>query len=131
MAFKCVLVTPEQQVRDESCTQAILPAFDGEIGILTNRAPLLAKLGVGVLRLDLAGGQKRTYFVDGGIAQMKNNRLTVLTTEATLPSDIDVESARAEYAEGTARKITDEKSFEERQRLLQRGRVKQELATRR
>jgi F-type H+-transporting ATPase subunit epsilon len=131
MAFQCVLVTPEQQVLDESCTQAILPAYDGEIGILTNRAPLLAKLGVGVLRLDLPGGQKRTYFVDGGIAQMKGNRLTILTREAMLPGDIDVEAARAEYAEGTARKITDEKSLEERQRLLQRGRVKQELATRR
>src|SRR3954451_4863677 len=118
MAFQCVVVTPEQQVLDESCTQAILPAYDGEIGILTNRAPLLAKLGVGILRLDLAGGQKRIYFVDGGIAQMKGNRLTVLTREAMLPGDIDVEAARAEYAEGTARKITDEKSFEERQRLL-------------
>ena len=89
MAFQCVVVTPEQQVLDESCTQVILPAHDGEIGILTDRAPLLAKLGVGVLRFDLQGGQKRSYFIDGGIAQMKDNRLTVLTTEATLPSEID------------------------------------------
>ena len=131
MPFQCVVVTPEQQVLDESCSQVILPAFDGEIGILTDRAPLLAKLGVGVLRIDLANGQKRSYFVDGGIAQMKDNRLTVLTTEASLPSDIDAESGRAEFAEATARKITDEKSFEDRQRALQRGRLKQTLASRR
>jgi len=97
----------------------ILPAYDGEIGILTDRAPLLAKLGVGVLRIDLAGGQKRSYFVDGGIAQMKDNRLTVLTTEATVPSEIKADEARAEFAEATARKITDQKSFEDRQRALQ------------
>jgi F-type H+-transporting ATPase subunit epsilon len=131
MAFQCVVVTPEQQVLDESCTQVILPAFDGEIGILTNRAPLLAKLGVGVLRVNLAGGQKRSYFIDGGIAQMKGNRLTILTKEATLPTDIDVEAARVEYTEATTLKITDEKSFEERQRRLARGRIKQELASRR
>jgi F-type H+-transporting ATPase subunit epsilon len=128
MAFQCVVVTPEQQVLDESCTQVILPAYDGEIGILTNRAPLLAKLGVGVLRLDFAGGQKKSYFVDGGIAQMKDNRLTVLTTQAKLPEEIDAQSAKAEFDEATARKITDEKSFEQRQRALQRGRVQQELA---
>ena len=131
MPFQCVLVTPEQQVLDESCTQVILPAYDGEIGVLTDRAPLLAKLGVGVLRLDLPGGQKRAYFIDGGIAQMKDNRLTVLTTEATAPSEIDAESARAEYNEATARKITDQKSFDDRQRALARGRIKQELASRR
>ena len=131
MAFQCVVVTPEQQVLDESCTQVILPAHDGEIGILTDRAPLLAKLGVGVLRIDLANGQKRSYFVDGGVAQMKDNHLTVLTGEAKLPEEIDLESARAEYNEAAARKITDPKSFDDRQRALQRGRVQQELASRR
>src|SRR3954453_19598775 len=116
MAFQCVVVTPEQQVLDESCSQVVLPAFDGEIGVLSNRAPLLAKLGVGLLRIDLASGQKRSYFIDGGIAQMKDNKLTVLTTEATLPTEIDAETARAEFAEATTRKITDQKSFDDRQR---------------
>ena len=49
MAFQCVIVTPEAQVFDESVTQAIVPAHDGQIGILTDRAPLLVKLGVGAL----------------------------------------------------------------------------------
>ena len=44
MAFQCIIVTPEQQVLDESVTQAIIPAHDGLLGILTDRAPLLAKL---------------------------------------------------------------------------------------
>jgi len=131
MAFQCVVVTPEQQVLDESCSQVVLPAFDGEIGILTDRAPLLAKLGVGVMRIDTQGGQKRSYFIDGGIAQMKDNKLTVLTTEAQPPAEIDMDSARAEYNEAVAKPITDDKSFQERQRALQRGRVKQELASKR
>lgn len=83
MAFQCVVVTPEQQLLDEPLTQAIIPAEDGLLGILTNRAALLAKLGKGPLRLDLASGQKRTYRIEGGIAQMKDNRLTILTLTAS------------------------------------------------
>src|SRR3954447_21197250 len=91
MAFQCTIVTPEAQALDESISQAILPAHDGLIGILTDRAPLLVKLGVGPLRVDLAGGQRRFFLVDGGVAQMKDNKLTVLTTVATPASEIDAE----------------------------------------
>ena len=128
MAFQCVIVTPEQQAFDESVTQAIVPAHDGQIGILTDRAPLLVKLGIGALQLDLAGGQRRTLFIEGGIAQMKDNRLTIVTNEAIEPSEIDVETARAEFAEATAQVATDQKSHDDRQRRLQRARVMQELA---
>jgi F-type H+-transporting ATPase subunit epsilon len=83
MAFRCVVVTPDQQTLDESVTQAVLPAHDGLIGILTDRAPLLVKLAPGPLRVDLASGQRRTFTIKGGIAQMKSNNLTVLTNEAT------------------------------------------------
>ena len=43
MSFRCVVVTPEQQTLDETVTQAILPAHDGLLGILTDRSPLLVK----------------------------------------------------------------------------------------
>ncbi len=82
MSFQCVIVTPERQAADESVTQAIIPAHDGLIGILTDRAPLLVKLGAGPLRLDLAGGQHKIFKIKGGVAEMKENRLTVLTEEA-------------------------------------------------
>src|SRR5688572_17462884 len=92
MSFQCTVVTPEQQVLDETVTQCILPAHDGQIGILRNRAPLLVKLGIGPLRVDVAQGQRRSFFVDGGIAQMKGNRLTILTDNATPMSEIDAEA---------------------------------------
>ena len=127
MAFQCVIVTPEQQVLDESVSQVILPAEDGLIGILTDRAPLLAKIGLGPLRVDAADGQRRTFLIEGGVAQMKDNRLTVLTNEATAPDQIDADTARAEYNEAAARVPTDAPSREQRERALQRGRVKQQL----
>ena|ERR1041385_446096 len=128
MSFHVVIITPEQQVLDETVSQAILPAHDGEIGILTDRAPLLVKLGQGRLQLDIQGGQKKLLYVEGGIAQMKDNQLTVLTQMAVPVEQINAETARAEFAEATAQRITDEKSFEDRQKRLQRARSMQELA---
>lgn len=130
MAFQCVIVTPEQQVLDERVQQVILPAHDGQVGILTGRAPLLVQLGVGLLRVDVTPGQQRVFFVDGGVAQMKDNRLTVVSGEATPADQIDPESARAEFTQAAAVKVTDERSAADRDRRLRRGRVKQQLAAR-
>jgi F-type H+-transporting ATPase subunit epsilon len=127
MSFKCVVVTPEMQILDETVTQVILPAHDGLIGIETNRAPLLVKLGVGPLRVDLVGGKTSQFLVEGGVAQMKDNQLTILTQKATPASELDVAEAKAELAEAAAKRITDEKSFQERQTDLQRARTKLEL----
>ena len=127
MSFRCVVVTPEAQVLDESVSQAILPAHDGLVGVLTGRAPLLVKLGLGPLRVDLTGGQRQYFYVEGGVAQMKDNRLTVLTNEATPADEIDAEAARAEYAEASARRVTDEHAAEDRERQMARARAKQQL----
>ena len=128
MPFKCVIVTPEQQVMDESISQAIIPAHDGLLGIEVNRAPLLAKLGIGPLRVDLATSGSRYFLIEGGIAQMKDNLLTILTQKCTPATEIDAQSASAELAEATARRITDDKSFDARQDAIKRSMVKKELA---
>jgi len=127
MSFKCVVVTPEQQVLDETISQATLPAHDGQVGILTGHAPLLVKLGTGALQIELAGGQKRSFFVDGGVAQMKDNNLTILSTEAIPASEINAETARAEYAEAAARVPTDDKTRTDRQHQMTRAKAMQDL----
>ena len=134
MSFQVIIVTPEQQVLDETVSQVILPAHDGKVGILTDRAPLLVKLGQGSLQLDQSGGntagKSRLFYVEGGIAQMKDNNLTVLTQVALPVEEINAETARAEFAEATAARITDQKSFDDRQRRLHRARSMQGLAGR-
>lgn len=127
MSFQCTIVTPEQQALDATVEQAVLPAHDGLIGILTDRAPLLVKLGVGPLRVDIAQGQQRHFLIDGGVAQMKDNKLTVLTTLATPAAEISAETARAEYAEAEARKATDPKALAGRQRQMDSARAAQAL----
>jgi F-type H+-transporting ATPase subunit epsilon len=127
MAFQCTIVTPEQQALDATVDQAIIPAHDGLIGILTDRAPLLVKLGVGPLRVDIAKGEQKFFLVDGGVAQMKDNKLTVLTTLATPASEIKADTAKAEYAEAEARIATDPKALADRQRQMDRARAAEAL----
>jgi F-type H+-transporting ATPase subunit epsilon len=128
MAFRCVVVTPEQQALDDSVEQVIVPAWDGQIGILTDRSPLLVKLGIGILRVDFAGGKSKSFLIDGGVGQMKDNHLTIITDYAVAAEDVDAQSARAEYAEAEARVATDTKTREQRTRQMTRARVAQELA---
>jgi F-type H+-transporting ATPase subunit epsilon len=124
MSFQIVIVTPEQQVLDETISHAILPAHDGQIGILTGRAPLLVKLGQGPLQIDPAGqGKTRRLYVEGGIAQMKENRLTVLTQMAIPTDQINPETARAELAEATAQNPTDARTTEDRAKRMKRART--------
>jgi F-type H+-transporting ATPase subunit epsilon len=128
MAFQCVIVTPEQQVLDGKVKQAIVPAHDGLQGILTDRAPLLVKLGLGALTIDPVEGGRRVFFVDGGVAQMKDNVLTIATTEATAVEELDAKAAEAELAQATAERAGQNVPSELRERSIRRAKTKIALA---
>jgi F-type H+-transporting ATPase subunit epsilon len=83
--FSCSVVTPEQQVFDGEVSSVVLPAHDGEMGFEVNRAPILVQIGEGSLKLTDDKGQKTSLTIAGGFAQMKANRLTVLTDKAEMP----------------------------------------------
>ena len=128
MSFQCVIVSPEQQLMDETVNQVILPAEDGLLGVLTGRAPLLARLGLGELRIDLPDGQKRRYLVEGGVAQMKDNKLTILTNAAWAPGELDAAAAKAEYDEAVNRPTADQRAADERNRAMRRAKLKEQMA---
>jgi F-type H+-transporting ATPase subunit epsilon len=95
--FQCTVITPERQVFDAAVDFVALPAHDGEIGILQNRAPLLCKLGIGILRI-LIGTETQRMFIDGGFAQMLENELTVLTARAATAEQVDPQAEEAALA---------------------------------
>jgi F-type H+-transporting ATPase subunit epsilon len=84
----CVVVTPEKALLDEAADFVAVPMFDGELGVLPGRAPLIGRLGFGELRLR-RGTQVRRFFVDGGFVQVRANTVTVLTSRAQRAEDID------------------------------------------
>jgi F-type H+-transporting ATPase subunit epsilon len=79
--FHLSVITPERAVLEAEATFVVFPAWDGEVGILRNRAPLLYRLGKGELRVQSPAGN-RSLEVEGGFAQMVENRLTILTEQA-------------------------------------------------
>jgi F-type H+-transporting ATPase subunit epsilon len=92
-SLQCVVVTPEKAVLDTAAEFVALPMFDGELGVLPGRAPLIGRLGFGELRIQQGHDTKR-YFVDGGFAQVRANVVTVLTARAMKGEDIKVASAQ-------------------------------------
>ena len=76
-----MVVTPERAVLDEAVDFVALPMYDGELGVLPGRAPLIGRLGYGELRIR-RGEETQRFFIDGGFAQVRANVVTVLTPRA-------------------------------------------------
>jgi F-type H+-transporting ATPase subunit epsilon len=100
---QCVVVTPERAVFDEKVDFVALPMYDGEVGVLPGRAPLIGRLGYGELRIR-KGNHTERWFVDSGFAQVRDNVVTVLTARAIKAAEIN--KAAAEQAVTAARGAT-------------------------
>src|SRR5882724_2597637 len=93
--LRLVLVTPETTLLDEPVESLRFPLYDGQIGILPGRAPLVGRLGSGELRITTAG-RVSSYFIDGGFVQVKENVVSLLTDSAQLASTLDPRQAEDE-----------------------------------
>jgi F-type H+-transporting ATPase subunit epsilon len=91
--LQCVVVTPERALLDEPADFVAVPMYDGELGVLPGRAPLIGRLGAGELRLR-RGGRMERFFVDGGFVQVRANTVTVLTARALRAAEIDATAAK-------------------------------------
>ncbi len=121
--FHLSIVTPERAVLECEARSAVFPAWDGDVGILRNRAPLLCRLGVGRLTAETVDEGVRQLFIDGGFGQMVENRLTILTEGAKEIADLDREEARQALAAAQEMSSADAKAFGERQRAMERARA--------
>src|SRR5437868_5631307 len=93
--LQLVLVTPETTLLDEPVESLQFPLFDGQIGILPGRAPLVGRLGAGELRIRTTTG-RQSYFVDGGFVQVKGAVVSILTNGAVLTATLDPKQAEDE-----------------------------------
>lgn len=91
-SVRCVVVTPERALLDEVCEFIALPMYDGELGVLPGRLPLIGRLGFGELRTQ-TGGRIRRYYIDGGFVQIRGDVVTVLTSKALKAEDINITAA--------------------------------------
>lgn len=94
-SMRCIVVTPEATLVDDTADFVALPLFDGEIGIAPSHSPLIGRLGFGELRIE-SGDNERKLYVDGGFVEVAKDVISVLTNRAVEAKDLDLAAAEAQ-----------------------------------
>ena len=78
------VISPEALVFEGETDHVSVPTHDGEVGILSSHAPMMALLGKGTLRIgELGGGAVKLFSVEGGFLQVIDDHVRVVTEKAT------------------------------------------------
>lgn len=81
--FQLEFVSPEKLLLSRPVEMALLPAADGQMGVLPGHAPMIVALRGGVISVHEGGAETEALFVPGGFAEITPTRVTVLADEAT------------------------------------------------
>jgi F-type H+-transporting ATPase subunit epsilon len=93
MSLNVRVITPDKVVWDAAAEELILPSSTGQIGILTDHAPLLTALDIGVMRLKSESGWSSIVVMEG-FAEVEDNKVTILCNGAEEGSSIDLKTAQ-------------------------------------
>jgi len=78
--FKIEIVNPEKSFfTKEDVTEVVIPAFEGEMGILKDHISIISFLKPGIITIHSNSGEEK-FYVEDGIVEFKNNNLSVLTS---------------------------------------------------
>ena len=78
--FKVEIVNPEKSfLLKEDVTEVVVPAFEGEMGILKDHISIISFLKPGIITIHSKSGEEK-FYVEDGIVEFKNNNLSILTS---------------------------------------------------
>ena len=87
--FKIEIVNPEKSfLSKKDVTEVVIPAFEGEMGILKDHISIISFLKPGIIKIFSKSGEEH-YYVEDGIVEFKNNNLSVLTSSIFDIKDFD------------------------------------------
>ena len=87
--FNIEIVNPEKSfLSKENVSEVVIPAFEGEIGILKDHIPIISFLKPGIIKV-FTGTEEESYYVEDGIVEFKDNSLSILTSSIFNLKDID------------------------------------------
>ena len=93
--FKVEIVNPEKSfLSREDATEVVVPAFEGEMGILKDHISIISFLKPGLLKVTDSTAVEETYYVEDGIIEFKNNCLSILTSNIFDIKKIDKNKVR-------------------------------------
>ena len=87
--FKIEIVNPEKSfLVKEDVSEVVVPAFEGEMGILKDHIPIISFLKPGIIKI-LSKSGNEDFYVEDGIVEFKNNNLSILTSSIFNLTDLD------------------------------------------
>ena len=87
--FKVEIVNPEKSfLVKEDVSEVVVPAFEGEMGILKDHISIISFLKPGIIKILSKSGDEN-YYVEDGIVEFKNNNLSILTSSIFSLTDLD------------------------------------------
>ncbi len=87
--FKIEIVNPEKSfLVKEDVLEVVVPAFEGEMGILKDHISIISFLKPGIIKVFSKSGDEN-YYVEAGIIEFKNNNLSILTSTIFAVADLD------------------------------------------
>ena len=87
--FKVEIVNPEKSfLVKEDVSEVVVPAFEGEMGILKDHISIISFLKPGIIKILSKSGDEN-FYVEDGIVEFKNNNLSILTSSIFNLNDFD------------------------------------------
>ena len=113
--FNIEIVNPEKSfLSKENVSEVVIPAFEGEMGILKDHISIISFLKPGIIKV-FTGSEEENFYVDDGIVEFKDNSLSILTCSVFNLKNVDKkyfrESIEQAEKELTNDKIDDQKKF--------------------
>lgn len=103
--FNFELVSPERLLMSEEVEQVDVPGSEGDFGVLAHHAPFISTLRPGLMKVRIEG-RTSEIFVRGGLAEVRDNALTVLAEQAIPVEEFD-EGALAEEIRNAEEDVAD------------------------
>ncbi|MXZ40369.1 MAG: ATP synthase F1 subunit epsilon [Caldilineaceae bacterium SB0666_bin_21] len=102
MPIKVEIVTPERLLMSRDADMVTLPGESGQMGVMGGHAPLMTTLVTGEIILHANDDEQDALFVNGGIAEVRPDVVTILADVAERVDDIDIQRAEAARARAEA-----------------------------
>jgi len=83
------LVSPERLLLAAECEMVVVPGSEGDFGVLAGHAPAISSVRPGVIEVHEGGAVTNRVFISGGLAEVSEDRLTVLAEDAIAVADLN------------------------------------------
>ena len=115
--FKVEIINPEKYfLSKEDVVEVVVPAFEGDMGILKDHISIISFLKPGLVRVIDMSSAEETYYVEDGIIEFKNNCLSILTSNIFDIKKIDKNKVRNILAK--AEKDVENKDISDQEKYL-------------